>query len=89
MRFEANRDFEAAKRFGALVHSKRKEKLLTQIDLAKAVGQGQANISKIEDGRIIVRADVASRICKFLKIHGVVLVQIFNDPVVDQVEAAS
>jgi len=64
--------------FGSLVYIQRKQLGITQCELARSVGCSQANICKIEDGRLRVRADIAFRLAKALRIKPKELSDLFT-----------
>lgn len=54
-------------RIGALIASTRKEKGLTQDDLAVKCGMQKQNISRIEHGKYSIGIEILAKICKALE----------------------
>lgn len=54
------------RRAGELLRDMRKARSVTQRDMAKLLDMGQANVSRLETGRVPVTADIIDRYARLL-----------------------
>lgn len=60
---------EFKRRFGARVQTLRRQRGMTQEQLAEAIGKSTDTVSNIETGRLSTRIDTALRIAQVLKVN--------------------